>query len=72
MHLLEEKGAHVEYYDPYVPQFAYEGFSRTGITNVDQALAVADCVVITTDHDAFDWDDVRATARLVVDTRHVV
>jgi UDP-N-acetyl-D-glucosamine dehydrogenase len=72
MHLLEEKGAHVEYYDPHLPHFHYEGFSRTGITDLHHALTAADCVVIATDHDAFDWDDVRAAARLVVDTRHVI
>jgi UDP-N-acetyl-D-glucosamine dehydrogenase len=72
MHLLEEKGAHVDYYDPFVPHFDYEGFSRTGITDVKQAIADADCVVITTDHDAFNWEDVRTAARLIVDTRHVI
>jgi UDP-N-acetyl-D-glucosamine dehydrogenase len=72
MHLLQEKGAQVDYHDPYVPRFDYEGFSRTAITDLDQAIAAADCVVITTDHAAYDWDDVRAAARLIVDTRHVV
>jgi UDP-N-acetyl-D-glucosamine dehydrogenase len=72
MHLLQQKGAHVEYHDPYVPHFDYKGFSRTGIANLDQAIAAADCVVITTDHSAYDWDDVRAAARLIVDTRHVL
>ena len=72
MHLLEEKGAEVHYHDPYVPNFDYEGFARTGITNLGQALAEADCVVITTDHATYDWDDVRSVARLIVDTRHVI
>jgi UDP-N-acetyl-D-glucosamine dehydrogenase len=72
MHLLEEKGAHVDYHDPYVPHFDYEGFSRTGINNLEQAIAAADCVVITTDHGVYQWDDIRATARLIVDTRHVI
>jgi len=31
----------------------------------------ADCVVIVTDHDAYDWTSVRRAARLLVDTRHV-
>jgi UDP-N-acetyl-D-mannosaminuronate dehydrogenase len=29
-------------------------------------------VVIVTDHDAYAWAAVRRTARLLVDTRHVV
>jgi UDP-N-acetyl-D-glucosamine dehydrogenase len=72
MHLLEEKGAHVEYYDPYLPRFDYEGFSRRGVADPSKSIAAADCVVIATDHDAFDWEDVAATARLIVDTRHVI
>ena len=72
MHLLGEKGAQVDYHDPYVPKFDYEGFSAIGITNLDQAITEADCVVITTDHATYDWDKVRSTAKLIVDTRHVV
>jgi UDP-N-acetyl-D-glucosamine dehydrogenase len=72
MHLLEEKGAQVEYHDPHVPSFNYEGFSRTAISDLDAALAKADCVVIATDHEEYRWKDVAATARLIVDTRHVL
>lgn len=72
MHLLEEKGAKVNYHDPYVPHFNYEGFSRTGIEELDSAIAEADCIVIATDHSIYDWDDIRAKASLIVDTRHVI
>ena len=72
MHLLEAKGAQVSYHDPYVPSFNYEGIARTGVTDLTQALAAADCVVIATDHSDYDWNAVRATARLIVDTRHVL
>lgn len=72
LHLLTEKGAHVVYHDPYVPHFNFKGMTGTGITDPDQAIADADCVVITTDHDFYDWTQIRATAKLIVDTRHVV
>jgi UDP-N-acetyl-D-glucosamine dehydrogenase len=72
MHLLAEKGAVVAYHDPYVPKFDYEGISRTGVSDLEQAIAGADCVVITTDHSAYEWSKIRAAARLIVDTRHVV
>jgi len=72
MHLLEEKGANVEYHDPFVPQFNYEGLSRTGITNFEESLEAADCIVITTDHSTYNWDEIRGVARLIVDTRHVI
>lgn len=72
MHLLAEKGAAVAYHDPYVPDFNYEGMARSGVTDLDAALAAADCVVITTDHAVYDWAHIRAAARLIVDTRHVI
>ena len=72
LHLLAEKGAQVEYHDPYVPAFTYDGLARTGVTDLDAALAAADCVVIATDHSDYDWALVRERARLIVDTRHVL
>ena len=72
MRLLEEKGAHVEYHDPHVPSFVEDGARMASVGDLDAALAAADAVVVVTDHSAYDWDEVAAKARLVVDTRHVV
>jgi UDP-N-acetyl-D-glucosamine dehydrogenase len=72
LHLLTEKGAHVVYHDPYVPHFDFKGMTGTGTPDLEQAIADADCVVITTDHTFYDWAQIRATAKLIVDTRHVV
>ena len=33
---------------------------------------VADCVVITTDHTGFDYAEVLANAKLIVDTRNAL
>jgi UDP-N-acetyl-D-glucosamine dehydrogenase len=38
----------------------------------DDALAGADCVVIVTDHRAFDYPRIAQRARLVVDTRNAI
>jgi UDP-N-acetyl-D-glucosamine dehydrogenase len=35
-------------------------------------LQAADCVVIVTDHSAYDWTHIRQQARLIVDTRRVL
>jgi UDP-N-acetyl-D-glucosamine dehydrogenase len=72
IHLLEQKGAQVEYHDPHVPAFQHEGLEMVGVTDLDAALAATDCVVIATDHSAYDWASVTQAARLLVDTRHVV
>lgn len=71
IHLLEAKGAHIAYHDPHVPALQHDGMEMVGVTDLDAALAAADCVVIATDHDAYDWASVRRAAWLLVDTRHV-
>ena len=70
--LLEEKGAEVEYHDPHVPSFNEHGQSMASVTDLGAALDAADCVVVVTDHSAYDWASVAAKARALVDTRHVV
>ena len=72
IHLLEQKGARVEYHDPHVPLFQHEGMQMTGVADLDAALAAADCVVVATDHADYDWRTIAARATLWVDTRHVV
>lgn len=72
IHLLEEKGAHVYYHDPHVPSFHHEGMEMVSVTDLDVALSMSDCVVIATDHDAYQWAEVARKAALIVDTRHVI
>lgn len=72
IHLLEEKGAQVYYHDPHVASFQHEGMEMVSVTDLDVALSMVDCVVVATDHDAYEWDEIKRKAALVVDTRHVV
>lgn len=72
IHLLESKGARVSYHDPHVPFFQHDGMEMVSITDLASALATADCVVIATDHTAYDWEMVAQQAARVVDTRHVL
>ncbi len=71
IHLLEEKGASVIYHDPHVPAFHYEGLTMSAVADLDTALQEADCVIIATDHSAYDWPSLRRKPRLLVDTRRV-
>ena len=72
IHLLRQKGAEVEYHDPYVESFVYEGLRMSSTAQLAAALARADCVVIATDHAAYDWREVKRLAHMLVDTRHVI
>jgi len=73
MEILMEKGAKVDYNDPYVPELPkmrmYDIQSKSVDLN-EAALKKYDCVLISTDHSAYDWNFVVKNAQLVVDTRN--
>lgn len=69
--LLQEKGAHVSYHDPHVPSFSEHGLYMECVPDLSAALKSADCVVIATDHSAYDWREVVSGSAVLVDTRHV-
>ncbi len=70
--LLEEKGAHVDYHDPHVPRVEENGLVRRSVQDLRAAVASTDCVVIVTDHSAYDWDRLAREIHTVVDTRHAL
>jgi UDP-N-acetyl-D-glucosamine dehydrogenase len=72
IHLLSERGAILSFNDPHVDNLSDEGVDVPGVPLTDHNLQDADCVVIVTHHDAFDWQRIGKQARLIVDTRHVV
>ena len=72
IHLLETKGAQVNYHDPHVPNFHHDGMEMVGVPDLVSALNTADCVIIITDHSDYDWQQIRSNARLIVDTRHIL
>jgi UDP-N-acetyl-D-glucosamine dehydrogenase len=73
LELLLANGAVVEYSDPHVPElppmrrWPHRALASRPLT--DEFLAGQDCVVVVTDHSAFDWEWVLRHAPLVVDTR---
>jgi UDP-N-acetyl-D-glucosamine dehydrogenase len=72
MELLQDRGAIVSYSDPHVP--ALPSMRRRAIRMEStpltaQALSAQDCVLIATDHSAFDWGLVVRSSSLVIDTR---
>ncbi len=72
MELIIEREARVDYYDPYVPQLTktrdYD-FQMSSIDLSAKKLAGYDLVILTTDHDEFDYDFIQQEAKLIVDTR---
>jgi UDP-N-acetyl-D-glucosamine dehydrogenase len=68
--LLEERGAHVEYHDPFVHEFREEGHTRKGVELSEEMLRWADAAVIITDHKSIDYQRVVDHATMVIDTRN--
>ena len=71
MELIRASGAHLLYHDPFVPVFPRmrEHSFDLKSTPLAAALAESDCAILVTDHDVFDYDLIRSSARLVIDTR---
>ena len=74
--LLHAKGAIVSYADPFVSELpGREWAGHLDMRAVDlthSAIGQYDCVVIVTDHQAFDYDAIVAEADLIVDTRNAI
>jgi UDP-N-acetyl-D-glucosamine dehydrogenase len=74
MELLEEKGAIVEYTDPYVPLFPKmrdHSFDLTSVNLTPEIIASYDILLLVTDHTTFDYEMIQQNAQLIVDTRGV-
>ena len=69
--LLQKRGAHVEYNDPFFPTV---GRGRKYVLNMTctplERIPEFDCVVIVTDHSQYDFPSIVNKAKLVVDTRN--
>lgn len=77
MDLLEQRGAKVAYYDPYVPvigrtrehsQFA----GRTSVTWDRATIQSFNLVLIATNHSCINYDELADWAQCIVDTRNVM
>ena len=73
MSLLEEKGARVDYHDPFVPRLpAGHGLRNELVSKpcTPESLAGYDVVLILTDHSQLDYAQIVASSALVIDTRN--
>jgi len=68
MMLLQRRGGIVSYCDPHVPAVRLEGLNLQSVAL--ETAAGADCVVIVTDHKAFDYRLLLEKAALIVDSRN--
>ncbi len=73
--LLQQKGAKVDYNDPYIPvtpkMRKFKIYKKS--VKVDKnTVKKYDCIVIATDHSCYDYKMLAETAKLIIDTRNAV
>lgn len=69
---LRKRGAAVAYHDPFVPHLVDEEFVLESVDLTPPILNTADCVVIVTNHRAFDCEMILDFSPLIVDTRNAL
>lgn len=73
--LLTEKGAEVDYNDPYIPKtkkMRKYDLKKKSVPMTEKTLKNYDCIVIATDHSCYDYELILKHALLVVDTRNAM
>ncbi|MDO8427177.1 MAG: nucleotide sugar dehydrogenase [Deltaproteobacteria bacterium] len=70
--ILKEKGAKVDYNDPFIPVAVSKrkGFNMRSTPLNARTIKRYDCALIATDHSSYDYKWIVDNSRLVVDTRN--
>ena len=70
--LLQNKGAQVEYHDPFIPHIHHEtdGWQMDSVKDLLTSVKEADAVVIITNHKEYDYNAIVDAAKFVFDTRN--
>lgn len=72
MEILRDWGADVSYSDPNVPVFPEMREHKFDLESVElspEVIASFDAVILLTDHTSFDYEMIKANARVLIDTR---
>jgi len=81
--LVIKKGGIASYYDPFIPSVITpagnillsvpeHSTEREAVEGLVEGMRNTDCVVITTNHNVFNSEIIKAQARLIVDLRNVI
>ena len=73
MKLLDNDGAELSFYDPYVSFVRLNGNRMMGMEKLTkETLNNSDAIVILTDHDQIDFQFVEENSDLIIDSRNVI
>jgi UDP-N-acetyl-D-glucosamine dehydrogenase len=70
--LLRQKGALVEYHDPYIPHIhhEYDGWKMDSVKDMMKSVKEADAVIIVTNHKVYDYAAIIENAKFIFDSRN--
>ena len=70
--LMRNKGAIVEYHDPYIPHVhhEYDGWQMDSVKDMMKSVKEADAVIIITNHKEYDYKAIIESAKFVFDSRN--
>ena len=71
--LLRERGATVDYNDPYcpkIPKMRKYDYDMKSQELTESYLKSLDCVLVTTNHSIYDYDFIAKNSSLIIDTRN--
>jgi len=70
--LLHQKGAEVQYHDPFIASLAEDSIQLESVQDLMGEVKSSDCVVIITNHSVYDYDKILQSALCIVDTRNAL
>jgi UDP-N-acetyl-D-glucosamine dehydrogenase len=71
--LLRKKTAKLDYHDPYIPSLkTHEGVEMRSVPDLMAAVRTADCIVIITNHKAYDYPAILDAAKFIFDSRNAL
>jgi len=70
---LEEEGAIVSYYDPYIPDFTTNEKEYKSLKKLtEEEIKAKELIIITTNHSTVNYEMVVKNAKAVFDTRNAI
>jgi len=73
MDIVAHKGGDVSYHDPFIEKIKTpNSLLMSSVALTAGILQQADCVVLTTNHDAFDVEFIQKNSKLIVDLRNMI
>lgn len=70
---LEDVGANVEFYDPWITEYKMNGIVKKGLVEINaEMLREYDLVIVTTAHTNVDYSMVQKNAKMIFDTKNAL